>query len=560
MNLLNTITKNRKLKLLVKGKKYKIVIISNITVHIFKEFIERALREKGVNAEVRIANYNNLVQESTKYKDYDAVIIFYELINLFDDFQYKILNLDNKEIKKYERAFKKDLSISFKILKNTPVVLINEFSTIAFDNDYLKKSKLSIFTKNLNNFLQKNIKTNFSLINIDLLISNLGIDNSIDRTNFLTSKTLYKTKFMNSYADKIKPALLSANGIQKKAIILDCDNTLWGGILGEDQQNKIEINESTERGKIFKQAQMILKGFKNQGVILNICSKNNFNDVEKFFKKNSELPLKFGDFVIKKINWKNKVDNIRDIAKELNIGIDSMIFIDDSSYEIGLVKKYLKSIKCIQVPKDLSEYTNALENIKNDFYIKTKTSEDRTRTKMYLQEKERLEHMKKFSQLDNYVNSLRIKIKFVFGKYINIARAAQMCQKTNQFNLTTIRYSEADIKKMIYNKKIIVTTISVKDIYGDYGITGLMIIKIDNNSQASIDLFLMSCRIIGRKIEENFLKNIFKVLKKKKIRVLKAKYIKTEKNIIVRDLYEKNGFIHTSNKGKIKLYQKNLSQ
>mgnify|MGYP001472285233 FL=1 len=113
---------------------------------------------------------------------------------------------------------------------------------------------------------------------------------------------------------------------------------------------------------------------------------------------------------------------------------------------------------------------------------------------------------------------------------------------------------------MIYNKKIIVTTISVKDIYGDYGITGLMIIKIDNNSQASIDLFLMSCRIIGRKIEENFLKNIFKILKKKKIRVLKAKYIKTEKNIIVRDLYEKNGFIHTSNKGKIKLYQKNLSQ
>jgi FkbH-like protein len=559
MNLLNTITKNRKLKLLVKGKKYKIAIISNITVHIFKDFIEFALREKGINAEVNIANYNNLVQESVKYKNYDAVIIFYELINLFENFQYKILNLDKKKIKKYELAFKEDLRLSFKILKNTPVVLINEFSTVAFECDYLKKSKLSVFTKNLNNFLQKNVKTNFSLVNIDLIISNLGIDNCIDRSNFFTTKALYKTKFMHTYAEKIKPVLLSANGIQKKAIILDCDNTLWGGILGEDHQNKIEFNEDTEKGRIFKQAQIILKGLKSQGVILNICSKNNFNDIANFFKKSSGLVLKFDDFVIKKINWKNKVDNIRDIAKELNIGIDTMIFVDDSSYEIGLVKKYLKEVKCVQVPKDLSEYTKVLEGIKNDFCIRANTKEDSTRTKMYLQEKERLEHMKKFSQLDNYVKSLKIKIKFSFGKGINTARAAQMCQKTNQFNLTTIRYSETDIKKMISNKKIVIITISVKDIYGDYGITGLMITKINKNSEASIDIFLISCRIIGRKVEESFLRNTFKVLKKMRIKILKAKYIRTEKNNLVQDLYEKNGFKLTSNKRKIKLYQKSLS-
>ena len=559
MNLLNTITNNRKLKPLVKGKKYKIAIISNITVHIFKDFIEFVLRKKGINAEVNIANYNNLVQESVKYKNYDAVIIFYELINLFENFQYKILNLDKKKIKKYELTFKKDLGLSFKILKNTPVVLINEFSTVAFESDYLKKSKLYVFTKNLNNFLQKNVKTNFSLVNIDLIISNLGINNCIDRSNFLTSKTLYKTKFMHSYAEKIKPVLLSANGMQKKAIILDCDNTLWGGILGEDHQNKIELNEDTEKGRIFKQVQIILKGLKSQGVILNICSKNNFNDVANFFKKSSDLVLKFDDFVIKKINWNNKVDNIRDIAKELNIGIDTMIFVDDSSYEIGLVKKYLKEVKCVQVPKDLSEYTKVLEGIKNDFYIRAGTKEDSTRTKMYLQEKKRLEYMKKFSQLDNYVKSLKIKIKFSFGKSINTVRAAQMCQKTNQFNLTTIRYSEADIKKMISNNKIIITTISVKDIYGDYGITGLMITKIDKNSQASIDTFLISCRIIGRKVEESFLRNTFKVLKKKRIKILKAKYIRTEKNNLVQDLYEKNGLKLTSNKRKIKLYQKSLS-
>jgi len=559
MNLLSTITKNRKLEILVKGKKYKIAIISNITVNIFKDFIELVLREKGINAEVNIANYNNLVKESAKYKNYDAVIIFYELINLFENFQYRIFNLDKKEIKKYKLAFEKDLRLSFEILKNTPVVLINEFSTMAFESDFLKKSKLSVFTKNLNNFLQKNIKTNFSLVNINLIISNLGIDNCVDRSNFLKFKTLYKTKFMYSYAEKIKPALLSANGIQKKAIILDCDNTLWGGIVGEDHYNKIELNEDTEKGRIFKQAQTILKGLKSQGVILNMCSKNNFNDVSNFFKKRSDSVLKFDDFVIKKINWKNKVDNIRDIAKELNIGMDTMIFVDDSSYEIGLVKKYLKEVKCVQVPKDLSEYTKVLEGIKNDFYIRVGTKEDSTRTKMYLQEKERREHMKKFSLLENYVKSLKVKIKFYFEKSIHTARAAQMCQKTNQFNLTTIRYSEADIKKMISNKNIIISTISVKDIYGDYGITGLMIIKIDKNSQASIDTFLMSCRIIGRNVEESFLKNALKVLKKRRIKILKAKYIRTHKNNLVQDLYEKNDFKLTSNKGKIKLYLKNLN-
>ena len=142
MNLLNIIKKNRKLKLSVRGKKYKIVIISNITVNIFKDFLEVVLREKGINAEVYIANYNNLVQESEKYKNYDAVIIFYELINILENFQYKIANLSENIINKYKLAFQKDLNLSFEILKNTPLVLINEFSTTVFETDYLKKKTL----------------------------------------------------------------------------------------------------------------------------------------------------------------------------------------------------------------------------------------------------------------------------------------------------------------------------------------------------------------------------------------------------------------------------------
>jgi FkbH-like protein len=279
-----------------------------------------------------------------------------------------------------------------------------------------------------------------------------------------------------------------------------------------------------------------------KGVILGLNSKNNEEDVLLFLNSKNDTIIKKEHIIISKINWNNKVENLKEIAEELNIGLDSFIFIDDSDFEINLIRSHLPMVKVLKVPKNLSEYPMIIRKLENFYFKKNLTSDDLNRNESYKQNILRSTNEKQFTDIESYLKSLDLNITLHINNQKLVKRLAQMTQKTNQFNLTTKRYSESDILELTTNKKNIVYAIDVNDKYGKMGITGLSIVNIENEECAVIDSFLMSCRILGRNIEYKFLNEIKNNLKLIKIKKIHASYISTKKNIQTENFYEKNKF------------------
>jgi FkbH-like protein len=249
-------------------------------------------------------------------------------------------------------------------------------------------------------------------------------------------------------------------------LVLDLDNTLWGGILGEDGIEGIQMSGDYP-GKAYHLWQEGLLELKNQGVILAICSKNNENDVLEVWKNRTDIVLKKDDFVTYRINWLDKATNIKSIANELNIGLDSFVFIDDNPTERELIKQQLPDVVVPEWVSQPYELPVLLKNIvENYFTVYTITDEDRQKTNQYKLKAEREELQSQFSNLDDFIRSLNIELSIEPINDVTIVRAAQMTQKTNQFNLTTRRYTESDIR-LILSDGGLGWTLSVKDKFGD---------------------------------------------------------------------------------------------
>lgn len=342
---------------------------------------------------------------------------------------------------------------------------------------------------------------------------------------------------------------------RKKCLVLDLDNTLWGGILGEDGIEGIKIGGDYP-GKAFLYFQEALFQLKRSGIMLAVCSKNNEQDVLEAWDKNPYIVLKKESFVAYRINWQDKASNIQEMAKELNIGLDSFVFVDDNPTERELVKQILPMVAVPEFPEQPYELPIFFkELVERYFKVYSITDEDKKKTEQYKANAARLEAQQSFADFDKFLESLEIQIDIEQANEFNIPRIAQMTQKTNQFNLTTKRYTDSDIHNFIA-KGWKIWCISVSDKFGDNGITGTIII--DGNE---IDSLLLSCRILGKGIEVVFVKKILSILANEGIANMKATYIPTAKNAQVKDFYERCGFICVQEKEDgIKEYSLNLTE
>jgi FkbH-like protein len=277
------------------------------------------------------------------------------------------------------------------------------------------------------------------------------------------------------------------------------------------------------------------------GVILTVCSKNNEADVLNVWEHHPDMLLRREHFAAWRINWNNKADNINDIAKELNIGLDSLVFIDDSPAERELVKQALPEISVPDFPAYPYCYPVFIKQLTDDYFSTYKaTQEDLTKTRQYRENAERAQYKNQFTDVQEYLRNMKIELTIEKLNEFNIMRCAQMTQKTNQFNLTTRRYTETEIRN-ISDAGNWVYGLRVKDRFGDNGLTGLIIIKTSDQT-ANIDTLLLSCRILGKDIEYAFLFFMLLKLKKTGLRKVLAEYGKTPKNMQVEDFYEKCGF------------------
>ena len=561
MKLTEIIKRNRELGAQLTGDVYKIALISNITIIQLKEFLELNLREKGINAAVTVGDYDAIVQDSVRFSEYKAVLVFWEAGNFIDGFQNKSYAMPSDEIDALAERVEGEIRLMLHNLKRTPLVLVNRFTSEIFGADALREGALPNLCKRLNATLASKVASNQIIVDLDNVLAKVGHDASVDFRQFQSSKALYTIGFFKTYAEAVMPAFMAATGRAKKLLVLDCDNTLWGGIIGEDGYYGIELSDSRMRGRAFREVQTIVKGLQRDGVLLALCSKNNSTDVDQVLNEHPDMILRNDDLVAKKINWQDKVTNLRELASELNLGLDSFVFVDDSSFEVGLIQKELPQVMCIQVPQNLSEYSSVIRKLSRDFFSLARTAEDERKTKIYQQEHLRKEQSSQFNSIDDYLTSLGLKMKITWDSHIPVSRAAQLTQKTNQFNLTTKRYTEADIHRMLSDSSYRIATFSVEDRYGDYGITGMAIIQRDKVlfSTCVIDSLLMSCRVLGRNIEYRFFDEVVKNIQSNGIEKILAVYQATAKNGQVAQLYDDLGFNLASEIDGCRNYEINVS-
>ncbi len=378
-------------------------------------------------------------------------------------------------------------------------------------------------------------------------INNLIFHNSEIRDSRLVinSDLHFTISFTRQIAIAINKIMITFSGKFIKCIILDLDNTLWGGVIGDDGLGGIRIGD-LGIGKAFSEFQKWLKLLSERGIILCVCSKNDQNIAKSPFLNHSEMILSLDDIAVFVANWDNKVDNIHYIKNVLNIGFDSMIFIDDNPVERDMVKSAIRDITVPELPKDPAFYKDFL--IRENYFETTSYSNfDSERTKKYKAESERKNLESSSFNVDDYLKSLKMKANFKEASDENFPRISQLTQRTNQFNARTIRYNEDQVKKMSIDKNFMVFGYSLEDKFGGHGLVGVIILKKIDKISLFIDTFCMSCRVFNRGLEFFIIKHIVTIMSKKGYKNLVVEWIPTEKNTLIKGLYQSLGFDNFEN-------------
>jgi len=342
----------------------------------------------------------------------------------------------------------------------------------------------------------------------------------------------------------------------KKVLVLDLDNTLWGGIVGELGLEGIILSDD-KKGAIYRDCQRIIKQMQEHGVILAINSKNNGGDALEIIQKHPHMILKEEDFSSIQINWETKPQNMRAIARELNLGLDSFVFVDDMPGEREAVKMLLPMVEVPEFPGTLEELPSFYKEIYRRFFSKLRmTKEDSEKTQQYRDNAKR-NTMESTMDYDSFLKGLNIKVETVDCDDVNRLRLEQMLQKTNQFNLTTRRYSSEALIDM-QQKGWYIYLFRAADKFGDYGIIAALLVD-PNDGNPKIDSFAMSCRTMGKRVENYMMDYVEKDLLKKGYSTLMAEYIPTAKNVPVKELYNSLGYKKISGEKAEELYEINLA-
>jgi len=413
----------------------------------------------------------------------------------------------------------------------------------------------SIFLNKINNYLFSKTKksNNFFYLNTNTLFDKVGHDAVYDTRNWYSFRLRVNQKGMNIIIAHLRDLLDKLNKPRKKVLLLDCDNTLWGGVVGEDGVEKLKIGTDGE-GKAFRDFQNTLKSISETGILLCLTSKNNENDVWDVFNHHPEMILKKKDITTSYINWDDKVENIKKISKKLNLGLDSFVFIDDNPLERDLVKKFLPQVEVLQMPDDISFWSDYLKQL-TLFSNFGKTSEDSKKKIQYEEKLKFDDDLKNTKNKKKFLKKINLKIKVEKLNRYHYSRASQMTLKTNQFNFTSRRYSIGEISKFNNDKKNMTFILNLRDYYGEHGFVSLiMLTKIKNNF--IITNFLTSCRVLGRDVEKIFLNQIIKKIVKKKNKLF-IEFIPTTQNNLAKKFIIENKFKILNKKEKQKL---NLNQ
>lgn len=527
-------------------KPISIYFLMNFTVHSIEPILQLYLKASGLQPDIVFGQYDTVMQEVL---DTESIVqnkkIDILVCALWQDVSdAAFLNKLNDT-----ESFIDELRHLFDLIqeKTPSLVLINTFLLPFWPETGIAsthKKNTGDAIRQVNQFIRQYVKDHASrcfLMDWERYVQVLGEKDSMDYRYWYLYKSPFKKSFLSYYASDITRVARALNGFAKKCLILDCDNTLWGGIIGEDGLSGIKLDKHDYPGKVFYDFQQSVLALHARGVILALCSKNNEDDVLQVLDQHPASLLRREHFATVRINWADKADNILDLIKELNIGLDSCVFIDDSPTECERVRLALPAVTVLTVTEPLYTYPSLLLR-EGLFDTLSVNAEDAERNVKYQQEAKRQAVFKKAQTMADYLASLELVATIRSRHDQDGARVTQLTQKTNQFNLSTKRYTEQQIEHFYTDKDSAVFSLHVQDKFGDYGLTGVFIAKRVEN-RGIIDSFLLSCRILSRDLEYVFLEQCLKYLSKTwHITQWEAPYSATEKNGQIRGFLQKAGF------------------
>lgn len=499
--------------------------------------------------------YGNIFEEmlnsesSFNQFDPDVVFIFVDLSEL----------LENAENVKQSVILIEEW---FSLLKKA---ILKEKTYFIFDAD-MRESYFNIGNEDVNNQIEN--KWNDALNRIidenenvykfhyKKIIGNLGKKNAYSDKLWYLGKIVHSQKMQEQICEEINHLLVLLEGKQKKLLVLDLDNTLWGGVIGESEITEIRLGKEKD-GLIYRNVQKIVKRMKETGVLLGIASKNNEEDVFVFMENHSGMVLNIDDFVVSKINWETKAQNILEMAKDLNIGTDSIVFVDDNPVEREMIRSFLPEVIVPEFPKRIENYPDFMQDIFETYFKRLSyTKEDFQKTDQYFANIERSKLEKASANFSEYLKALNIQIKQVEASK-NIERLHQLVQKTNQFNLTTKRYSKNELMELLSEKDYKIYLFQEQDKFGDNGIIAALFLNLKGQVPV-IENFIMSCRVIGKNIENYIIEKIEKECSDFGYDCVRAHYMPTNKNKPVAELYKNLNYCLIKEQDKIMVYEISL--
>jgi FkbH-like protein len=400
---------------------------------------------------------------------------------------------------------------------------------------------LQYFIAEINNKINKYKSPDIFIFDVSHLASLIGLNEWHDAVKWNSAKFLFSIDYMEIYADYVLRVINGIFSKNKRCVIIDLDNTIWGGVIGDDGLDGIKLGYGDPVGEAFVEFQKFLLKLIDRGIILAVCSKNDILNAKKPFINHPDMILKLENIAIFKANWDDKAKNIREIASQLSLGLDTFVFLDDNPAERLQVRMELPEVSVPELPVEPAHYSRVV-NAAGYFEITSFVSEDLTRSKFYLDNAKRLELSNQHSNLDSYLNSLEMVIYCAKFTETNRKRIVQLIQKSNQFNLTTKRYSETDIIDIQNNTGIITFQLRLKDKFGDNGMISVLICHINEDSLV-IDTWLMSCRVLNRLVEVAILNELVSRAKFLNIKKIIGTYIPTGRNGLVANHYDKLGFV-----------------
>lgn len=379
-------------------------------------------------------------------------------------------------------------------------------------------------------------------LDLDDVLLQVGRNDFFDRRFWYSARFPYASAAARELTRRLVAIGVTLITPKAKVLVLDADNTLWGGIVGEDGFDGIKLGPDYP-GNVYVDFQRRILDFQQRGFILAMCSKNNLADVDQVLKDHAHQVLRDEHFAARRVNWVPKVENLQSLAQELNLGLDSFIFVDDSDHECAAVRHALPQVEVIQVPSRPTEVASCLDQVAR-LEVLSLTSEDLAKTEMYAAERRRRELAEDTggTGAGDYLTRLGMKMSVRFDAKANVPRLSQLTQKTNQFNLTTRRYDEQQVQAFVADPQWIVADFSLADVFGDSGIVGLALLQRTADRSARLDNFLMSCRVIGRQAEGAFLHTLFRHLAEQGVDEVVAEYLPSAKNDLVKNFLPEQGF------------------